>query len=610
MARTTTALVLLAASCLLVCCLGVSVVEVENRSAGGKQPTIQQKIAQSLLDEVAQKRDHLTDEDVERILSVTRSAGFGMKKADHPENMYDVLAALVYGPEIWNKERRQEIISANPDPMAKIRENIAEFWGRGATAADDGGNSDEENNPTILQRIMALLNPEGLPAQDHPYAKLVKSARAGSSGAGVSSSVGSSSREVGTHRITDMRAATATATATDQSDDSPSGRQELRRRLEYSLDKHNRTISSVCKYGKEYVTPGSYICKTTLGISESFEGTLVNATTQEYSCVLPRRCQIGSTIYENNFRIDTSDRCFLQTCLNATTGLGIVNATVIDNTSCNVDGRVATDVTVTESQCAGCTIREPAPCQNCTTEATVSCHCPLDFIGSTCQSERDFECKVEVLSPEANCPTQSTAKFDLGISGDPPCYRYPSSASLTFAFKLNCTFTQAEGAEHNHTTTFDYWGLRSDRSWASLWPIEDAKFRLKIFNFNRFSDNTHVQDVPLTSGDFTEAHIIAFTQKLNVGSKYAPGGRIYIEAGAMPIPNMKIGQRYIWNGNPIRRAKFLIDLTDYSEPEPPLLDQTALNVLISMIVLFVVFVVVGVLYWQKRKKDKAKEKEQ
>ena len=58
-------------------------------------------------------------------------------------------------------------------------------------------------------------------------------------------------------------------------------------------------------------------------------------------------------------------------------------------------------------------------------DTSIPCKCPLDRIGSRCESGRPFACNFDLVSPQPEC--QQLPYPDSLLDGDPPCFtRYVS----------------------------------------------------------------------------------------------------------------------------------------------------------------------------------------
>ncbi len=107
------------------------------------------------------------------------------------------------------------------------------------------------------------------------------------------------------------------------------------------------------------------------------------------------------------------------------------------------------------------------------------CNCPFDFFPPTCLRKRSSQCFFRLVSPVPRCEAVDL-KDQRAVDVDPVCHRYRTTDSVSFRYRLNCSFTEAV----NLTTTsnFSYAILDSASNWAlSTSRASSWVAQLKVF---------------------------------------------------------------------------------------------------------------------------------
>ena len=171
--------------------------------------------------------------------------------------------------------------------------------------------------------------------------------------------------------------------------------------------------------------------------------------------------------------------------------------------------------------------------ENCYTNLNISsCICPIDRSGPSCATDRLINCSVNLISPPPDCGWPAYQDLqdpkDYLLDGDRACYVYGSIDSLVeLDYALNCNFITSS-SNSNSSYSFSYW-LDASPQFALSRP-QDWSLRLKLFNFNKLSDNNATFWVNLTKDQMMGSELFRISFALNeINERYWHGNRIYGE---------------------------------------------------------------------------------
>jgi len=166
--------------------------------------------------------------------------------------------------------------------------------------------------------------------------------------------------------------------------------------------------------------------------------------------------------------------------------------------------------------------------------ADVECLCPFDRSGARCEIAKPFSCAFTLLEPQRACVSGES------LSGDAKCLQFSMKDTINFVYRIECRFENTTSASVPNGSRLGYHVLVQDDEGTVTFAVSrkrDASHlwnaRLKIWNFNRLSDNSAVlYDAILPEHLANNMNLRFVLSMSNIkADKHIFGGRIYLEVG-------------------------------------------------------------------------------
>lgn len=212
------------------------------------------------------------------------------------------------------------------------------------------------------------------------------------------------------------------------------------------------------------------------------------------------------------------------------------------------------------------------PCiDGCTIPNTAKeiCNCPLDFLGSRCQTPRTFSCRFLLKSPAPQCERIDESDQDM-VDVDPVCHRYKLAEGVeeVFRYRLDCAFTNLTGLPVPFPGDD---GFRYAVQVNSTWALSSSTFesiwwraRLKVFNWKILSDTSLAMDVNMTELELSGEGDLEFVLDMKrLRSQHLIGGRMYAEVGFHPDTATAVSKYGL--AKTTRKDRLFVDFVDLAD---------------------------------------------
>lgn len=275
----------------------------------------------------------------------------------------------------------------------------------------------------------------------------------------------------------------------------------------------------------------------------------------------------------------------------------------------------------------------PVSNASCTTSQEVEsiCACPLDYVGSACETRRSVHCVAELESEEYKvCLNNNGAvwrgsedyllEYSHRRDGVPPCLTL--TASTVLPFKMECAFATQEQPKCNGTNItqaqmdadgaqppfyglegcmegrLQYWlppttGDHGNTFAISTQPTSPMALRVRPWNMNRLSDVNGSVTTPITHDHLLgRSNVNVPLPSTAIPASTWAGGRVTL--GVTAAPSEDGG-----SGGQVHIVSEMITADERNWKPPPPVDDTDVVLIVVLCLIVVVVVVVGVGVWWK-----------